>query len=79
MNEIRGGYVRYTRPVTLGTPFAECFSLYVAAAGNVAGHYVDGTTDTLVGLQAGQFYPLRIVEVLVSGTTVTVANLRRGY
>lgn len=79
MNEIRGGYVRYTRPVTLGTPFAECFALYVAAAGDVAVRYADGTTDTLAGLQGGQFYPLRSIEVLVAGTTVPAASLRRGY
>jgi hypothetical protein len=77
--ELRGGYVSHTRPVVLGTPFDMCFALYVAAAGDVAVRYADGTTDTLVGLQAGQFYPLRIVEVLVAGTTVTAANLRRAY
>ncbi len=77
--ELRGGFVSYTRPVVLGTPFDMTFGLYVAAAGDVAVRYSDGTTDTLVGLQAGQFYPLRIVEVLVTGTTVTAANLRRAY
>lgn len=77
--EIRGGYVKKTLPVTLGQTFAETFALYVAAPGDVAVRYADGTTDTLVGLQGGVFYPLRIVTVLTVGTTVTAANLRRAY
>lgn len=79
MTEIRGGYINRTLPVTLGQQFAECFSLYVGAAGSVTVRYADGTTDTLPGLLAGQFYPLRIIEVLSAGTTVAVSNLRRGY
>jgi hypothetical protein len=77
--ELRGGFVSYTRAIVLGTPFDMCFALFVGAAGDVAVRYVDGTTDTLTGLAAGQFYPVRVVEVLAAGTTVPVANLRRAY
>jgi hypothetical protein len=77
--EIRGGYVKKTRSVVLGQTFEECFSLYVGSPGNVAVRYSDGTTDTLVGLQGGIFYPLRVITVLTTGTTVPVGDLRRGY
>lgn len=46
-------------------------ALYVGAGGDVAAIMKNGDTVTFRGLQAGVLYPLRIVQVLQSGTTAS--------
>jgi hypothetical protein len=47
------------------------YALYVGGAGNVAVKTEDGTTLTFAGAQAGMILPLRVTQVLSTGTTAT--------
>lgn len=44
-------------------------ALYVGQAGNLRVQMVSGDTVTLTGVQAGMVYPLRVTQVLATGTT----------
>lgn len=46
-------------------------AVYVGGGGDMRVRMLSGETVTFTGLQAGQFYPLRIVRVLATGTTAT--------
>jgi hypothetical protein len=46
-------------------------ALYVGGAGNVAVKTEDGTTLTFTGAQAGGILPVRVIQVLATGTTAT--------
>ena len=48
-----------------------CRSLYVGGAGALRVAMVSGAVVTLAGAQAGQVYPLRVTQVLATGTTAT--------
>lgn len=45
--------------------------LYVGGTGNVAVKMKKGQTVTFFNVQAGSFYPIRVAQVLASGTTAT--------
>lgn len=45
--------------------------LYVGGAGNLAVTFNDDTTATLVGVLAGQIYPLQVKKVMFTGTSAT--------
>ena len=45
--------------------------LYVGGQGDVALRLVSGDTATLVNAQAGAFYPVRVIQVLATGTTAS--------
>ena len=51
-------------------PFATR-AIYVGTTGNVRMLMVSGDLVTLTNVQAGAFYPLRINQVLATGTTAT--------
>ena len=54
------------------TVFAEYTrGLYVGVSGNVAVKMADGTTVTFTNLAAGIVHPLRVQQVLATGTTAT--------
>lgn len=46
-------------------------ALYIGGTGNVALRLVSGDTITLRGLQGGNLYPLRVAQILDTGTTAT--------
>lgn len=46
-------------------------ALYVSGAGNVVVKMFKGTTLTFIGVPAGTFLPLRVTQVLSTGTTAT--------
>lgn len=46
-------------------------ALYVGGAGALRVAMVSGAVVTLAGAQAGQVYPLRVTQVLATGTTAT--------
>jgi hypothetical protein len=45
--------------------------LYIGGPGNVAVTTNGGDTVTLVGLNAGQFVPVQVTKVALTGTTAT--------
>ncbi len=53
---------------TLGQPTR---ALYVGTGGDVTVEMLGGQQLTFSGLQGGQFYPLRVVKVLATGTTAS--------
>jgi hypothetical protein len=46
-------------------------AIYVGGGGALRVAMVSGAVVTLAGVQAGQVYPLRLVQVLATGTTAT--------
>ena len=46
-------------------------AIYVGQTGNLAVRLVSGEVVTLSNVQAGMIYPLRVEQVLASGTTAT--------
>lgn len=44
-------------------------AIYVGTAGNVRIRLVSGDLVTLTNVQAGSFYPIRVAQVLATGTT----------
>ena len=44
-------------------------ALYVGQSGDVAVRFLNGEIVTLVNMQAGVIYPIRIAQVLATGTT----------
>ena len=46
-------------------------AVWVGGAGNLAVTYLDGTTDTLLGVPAGTMLNLRVTQVLSTNTTAT--------
>ena len=46
-------------------------ALYVGGVGDVAVTYLDGTTDTLKAVPAGTVLPVRVSQVLSTGTSAT--------
>jgi hypothetical protein len=47
------------------------YAVWVGGAGNVAVRTEDGTTVTFTGAQAGTILPVRVSQVLATGTTAT--------
>jgi len=58
------------KPFT-GSEIKRCQFIIVGVAGNVAIANEDGTTVTLVGLQAGGQYAVSTDQILSTGTTAT--------
>ena len=46
-------------------------ALWVGGAGDVAVKYIDGSTDTIQAVAAGTLLPIRVTQVLSTGTTAT--------
>jgi hypothetical protein len=46
-------------------------AVWVGGTGNLAVRYIDGTTDTIVGVPTGFLLPIRVDKVLATGTTAT--------
>lgn len=46
-------------------------ALYVGGVGDVAVTYLDGTTDVLKAVPTGTLLPVRVTQVLSTGTTAT--------
>lgn len=46
-------------------------AIYVGGAGNLAVVMASGETITFTGVVAGQVYPIRVQQVLSTGTTAT--------
>jgi hypothetical protein len=53
------------------TAFVDLVGLYVGGAGDVAVKGADGVSATFPGVPAGVILPLKIVQVLSTGTTAT--------
>jgi hypothetical protein len=49
-------------------PFASR-AIYVGTAGNLRVQLISGDTVTLTNVQTGAYYPLRVAQVLATGTT----------
>lgn len=47
------------------------FGLYVGVSGAVKVVTTDGSTVTLVGLAAGVWHPIEVIQVFATGTTAT--------
>ena len=46
-------------------------ALWVGGTGDVAVKYIDGSTDTIQAVPAGALLPIRVTQVLSTGTTAT--------
>ena len=49
-------------------------ALWIGGAGNVQVQTVSGQTVTFAGAQAGSIIPVRVRQVLATGTTATLIN-----
>lgn len=64
--------VARTGDITLDTNIGEFARwLYVGVTGNVSYVKWDGTTQVLVGLAAGVWHPVYLIQVNTTGTTAT--------
>jgi hypothetical protein len=49
-------------------------AVWVGGAGNLAVTYLDGTTDVITGVPAGTLLPIRVTQVLSTGTSATTIS-----
>lgn len=72
---IGSAIARGTFPITPNDasdlPEGKAYGFRVTGAGNVRYIGEDGNTDTVVGLTAGERWPVAVTRVLATGTTAT--------
>lgn len=73
------GVASVTRSDSVNLTRAPTRALWVGAAGDVSLVFLDGTTDTISGVQAGTLLPFQVLRVNDTGTTVANASLKAIY
>jgi len=71
---IARGTFQITPSDSTNLPQGKAYGFRVTGAGNVRYIGEDGNTDTIVGLTAGERWPVVVTRVLATGTTATGIN-----